>query len=63
MKPSAGAKMWSSMKYLERRVIHAVLLLVAASILSFLFSSLAPGSFFDEMKLNPQISDSINHCQ
>jgi peptide/nickel transport system permease protein len=56
MKSSAGAKMWSSMKYLERRVIHAVLLLVGASILSFLFSSLAPGSFFDEMKLNPQIS-------
>jgi peptide/nickel transport system permease protein len=56
MKPGSGAKMWWSMNYLERRVIHAVLLLVGASILSFLFSSLAPGSFFDEMKLNPQIS-------
>jgi peptide/nickel transport system permease protein len=44
------------MKYLERRVIHAALLLIGASVLSFLFSSLAPGSFFDEMKLNPQIS-------
>ena len=44
------------MKYLERRVIHAVLLLVGVSVLCFLFSDLAPGSFFDEMKLNPQIS-------
>ena len=61
MSPSPGSnmwssKLWSSMKYLERRVIHAVLLMVGASVLSFLFSSLAPGSFFDEMKLNPQIS-------
>ena len=44
------------MKYLERRVVHGVLLLIAASVLCFLFSDLAPGSFFDEMKLNPQIS-------
>jgi peptide/nickel transport system permease protein len=43
-------------KYLERRVIHAVLLLVGASVLCFCFSVLARGSFFDEMKLNPQIS-------
>jgi peptide/nickel transport system permease protein len=48
--------MKSGMKYLERRLVHAILLLVGASILSFLFSGLAPGSFFDEMKLNPQIS-------
>lgn len=44
------------MKYLERRFIHGLLLLVGASVLCFLFSDLAPGSFFDEMKLNPQIS-------
>jgi peptide/nickel transport system permease protein len=48
--------MKSRLNYLKRRVIHAVLLLIGASVLSFLFSSLAPGSFFDEMKLNPQIS-------
>jgi peptide/nickel transport system permease protein len=48
--------MKSPIKYLERRVIHALLLLIGVSVLSFLFSSLAPGSFFDEMKLNPQIS-------
>lgn len=44
------------MKYLERRLVHAILLLIGASVLSFLFIGLAPGSFFDEMKLNPQIS-------
>lgn len=44
------------MKYLQRRAIHGVLLLLGVSVLCFLFSDLAPGSFFDEMKLNPQIS-------
>jgi peptide/nickel transport system permease protein len=46
------------MKYLFRRTVHGILLLIGASILCFLFSDLAPGSFFDEMKLNPQISAS-----
>lgn len=44
------------MRYMERRLIHALLLVIGASVLCFLFSNLAPGSFFDEMKLNPQIS-------
>jgi peptide/nickel transport system permease protein len=44
------------MKYLERRILHGILLLLGVSVLCFLFSDLAPGSFFDEMKLNPQIS-------
>lgn len=44
------------MRYLVRRIIHGLLLLVGVSVLCFLFSDLAPGSFFDEMKLNPQIS-------
>ncbi|HYA25146.1 MAG TPA: ABC transporter permease [Terriglobales bacterium] len=46
------------MKYLERRVAHGILLLISASVFCFLLSDLAPGSFFDEMKLNPQISPS-----
>jgi peptide/nickel transport system permease protein len=46
------------MKYLFRRAMHGILLLIGASILCFLFSDLAPGSFFDEMKFNPQISSS-----
>ncbi len=44
------------MRYLARRLIHAALLLFGVSVLCFLLSDLAPGSFFDEMKLNPQVS-------
>jgi len=44
------------MKYLERRLVHGILLLISVSVFCFLLSDLAPGSFFDEMKLNPQIS-------
>src|SRR5713101_6642664 len=44
------------MKYLGRRLAHGILLLLGASVLCFLFTDLAPGSFFDEIKLNPQIS-------
>jgi peptide/nickel transport system permease protein len=44
------------MKYLRRRLAHGILLLLGASVLCFLFTDLAPGSFFDEIKLNPQIS-------
>lgn len=44
------------MRYLERRLVHAILLLIGVSVFCFLLSDLAPGSFFDEMKLNPQIS-------
>jgi peptide/nickel transport system permease protein len=44
------------MKYLLRRFLRAVLLLVGVSVLCFLFTEMAPGTFFDEMRLNPQIS-------
>jgi peptide/nickel transport system permease protein len=44
------------MRYLLRRMVHAAWLLIGASVLCFLLSDLAPGSFVDEMKLNPQIS-------
>ncbi len=44
------------MKYLGRRLFRAALLLVGVSALCFLFTEVAPGSFFDEMRLNPQIS-------
>ena len=43
-------------RYIERRVASGLLLLLAVSLLSFSLSALAPGSFLDEMKLNPQIS-------
>ena len=44
------------MNYLARRLVHCLFLLVGVSLLSFLFVELAPGSFTDEMKLNPRIS-------
>ncbi len=44
------------MNYLLRRLIHGVLLLIGVSFLTFLFSTLAPGNYLDEMRLNPQIS-------
>jgi peptide/nickel transport system permease protein len=44
------------MRYFLRRLMQAAFLLVGVSILTFLFSTLAPGNYFDEMRLNPQIS-------
>ena len=44
------------MKYLGRRLLRAVVLLLGVSALCFLFTEMAPGSFFDEMRLNPQIA-------
>jgi peptide/nickel transport system permease protein len=44
------------MRYLLARLIQTVFLLLGVSFLTFLFSSLAPGNYFDEMRLNPQIS-------
>jgi peptide/nickel transport system permease protein len=44
------------MQYFLRRLVQAAFLLIGVSILTFLFSTLAPGNYFDEMRLNPQIS-------
>jgi peptide/nickel transport system permease protein len=44
------------MRYLLRRLGHAFFLLIGVSILAFLFTTLAPGNYFDEMRLNPQIA-------
>jgi peptide/nickel transport system permease protein len=44
------------MRFFLRRLSHAVFLLVGVSILAFLFTTLAPGNYFDEMRLNPQIA-------
>jgi peptide/nickel transport system permease protein len=43
-------------RYLLRRLAHAFLLVIGVSILAFLFTTLAPGNYFDEMRLNPQIA-------
>lgn len=44
------------MRYVLRRCLRALLLLLAVSVLCFLFSAMVPGTFFDEMRENPQIS-------
>jgi peptide/nickel transport system permease protein len=44
------------MRYFLRRLVHAVFLLVGVSVLAFVFTVLAPGNYFDEMRLNPQIA-------
>ena len=44
------------MRYLVVRFFQGALLLLGVSLLSFAFLELAPGDFFEEMRLNPQIS-------
>jgi peptide/nickel transport system permease protein len=44
------------MRFLARRLCHSLVLLFGVSLLSFFLLQLAPGNFFDEMQLNPQIS-------
>lgn len=44
------------MKYVARRLAHAALLILAISFLSFALAQLAPGDFFDAMRMNPQTS-------
>lgn len=44
------------MRFLLRRTLHSLFLLVGASVLSFVLVNLAPGDFFAAMRLNPEIS-------
>lgn len=39
-----------------KRLFHAVFVLLAVSLCSFLLLAIAPGNYFDELRLNPQIS-------
>jgi peptide/nickel transport system permease protein len=43
-------------KYLALRTLHAILLLLGISALSFALVDLAPGDYFTDARLNPQIS-------
>jgi peptide/nickel transport system permease protein len=53
----AQSLFWKAeMLKLVRGILHALGLLVAVSLLSFSLLSMAPGNFFDELRLNPQIS-------
>lgn len=45
------------MKYLGYRILQSLFMLVGVSVLSFAFIELSPGNFFDEMRLNPRISN------
>src|SRR5256885_937465 len=44
------------MRHLLRRFAHALLVLWGVSLLTFLFTTFAPGNYVDEMRLNPNIS-------
>ena len=44
------------MNYALRRLLRAIIVLLATSVLCFALSEIAPGSFFDELRLNPQVS-------
>ena len=43
-------------KYIVKRVIIALPLLLAMSLLTFILMQMTPGNFFDSLKLDPQIS-------
>jgi peptide/nickel transport system permease protein len=46
------------MRWLARRALQSLLLLAGVSALSFVLAELAPGDFFEEMRLDPRISPS-----
>lgn len=45
-------------RYIARRLVTMIFLLLGISLISFLIMQLAPGSYLDTMALNPQISPS-----
>jgi peptide/nickel transport system permease protein len=45
-----------SMLRAARRTLYSLLLLLGVSLFSFVLLTIAPGNFFDELRLNPQIS-------
>jgi peptide/nickel transport system permease protein len=44
------------LKYIFKRILIAIPLLIAMSLITFLLIQMTPGNFFETMKLNPQIS-------
>ena len=44
------------MRWIARRLLHGLLLLFGVSLLTFGFTEIAPGDYFDEMRLDPRIS-------
>jgi peptide/nickel transport system permease protein len=48
--------MTRSLRYLGRRLLRAILLLAAVSVLCFCLVRLTPGTYYDEFRVNPSIS-------
>jgi len=44
------------MRFLLRRLLHSLLLLAAASVIAFALVNLAPGDFYDALRLRPEVS-------
>ncbi|HUO35393.1 MAG TPA: ABC transporter permease [Candidatus Acidoferrum sp.] len=44
------------MRFIARRVVHSILILIAVSFLSFTLLQWAPGDYFDGLRMNPRIS-------
>lgn len=44
------------MRYLTKRLLHGILLLLAISFFSFALLQAAPGNYFDALRMNPRIS-------
>ena len=44
------------MPFLVRRLLYSLFLLAGVSVLTFVLVDLAPGEFFDELRLNPRVS-------
>src|SRR5690348_1859440 len=44
------------MRFLARRTVHSLILMLAVSVLSFLFADLAPGDFYSALRADPRIS-------
>jgi peptide/nickel transport system permease protein len=46
------------MRFIARRLMHSLLLLVGISLVSFLFADVAPGDILSETRLDPRVSPS-----
>ena len=44
------------MAYLRQRLLHSIFLLLGVTVFSFALCEMAPGDYFDEMRMNPSVS-------
>ena len=50
------ARSYAGVKYVSKRVLHGLVLLIAVSFAAFAFAQLAPGDYFSELGMDPRIS-------